>query len=112
MGPDTRSADVRGRGHGRRVGDPAARVLRGMDHARVRPGPQRGAVGQLRGDGGHSAQTARSGRLLDFRSYADYALSTRMAHTVEEVMQFLHELAQSARSAAQQDFAELESFAG
>src|SRR5215469_7500563 len=51
-------------------------------------------------------------RLLNFRSYADYALSTRMAHTVEEVTQFLHELAQSARNAAQQDFAELESFAG
>jgi oligopeptidase A len=51
-------------------------------------------------------------RLLEFRSYADYALSTRMAHTVDEVMQFLHELAQSARSAAQQDFAELETFAG
>ncbi len=51
-------------------------------------------------------------RLLDFRSYAEYALSTRMAHSVEEVIQFLHELAQSARSAAQQEFAELESFAG
>jgi oligopeptidase A len=51
-------------------------------------------------------------RLLDFRSYADYALATRMAHTVEEVMQFLRELAQSARGAAQQEFAELEAFAG
>ena len=51
-------------------------------------------------------------RLLDFRSYAEYALSTRMAHSVAEVIQFLHELALSARSAAQQEFAELEAFAG
>ena len=51
-------------------------------------------------------------RLLDFRSYAEYALSTRMAHTVDEVMQFLLELAQSARAAAQSEFAELEAFAG
>src|SRR6202023_946202 len=51
-------------------------------------------------------------RLLDFRSYAEYALSTRMAHSVEEVLQFLHELARSARSAARQEFAELEAFAG
>jgi oligopeptidase A len=51
-------------------------------------------------------------RLLDFRSYAEYALSTRMAHSVEEVVQFLHELARSARSAARQEFAELEAFAG
>src|SRR5579859_38483 len=51
-------------------------------------------------------------RLLDFRSYADYALSTRMARTVEEVLQFLHELAQAARPAALREFAELEEFAG
>ena len=51
-------------------------------------------------------------RLLDFRSYAEYALSTRMAHTVEEVMQFLLELARTARAAAHKEFAELEEFAG
>jgi oligopeptidase A len=51
-------------------------------------------------------------RLLDFRSYADYALSTRMARTVEEVVQFLHELARAARPAALREFAELEAFAG
>ena len=51
-------------------------------------------------------------RLLDFPNYADYALSTRMAHTVEEVMRFLHELAKSARDAAQKEFQELEQFAG
>ena len=51
-------------------------------------------------------------RLLDFRSYAEYALSTRMARTVEEVIQFLHELARAARPAALREFAELEAFAG
>jgi oligopeptidase A len=51
-------------------------------------------------------------RLLEFRSYAEYALSTRMAHSVEEVVQFLLELARSARPAALQEFEELEAFAG
>jgi oligopeptidase A len=51
-------------------------------------------------------------RLLDFRSYAEYALSTRMARTPEEVIQFLHELARAARPAALREFAELEAFAG
>jgi len=51
-------------------------------------------------------------RLLDFRSYAEYALTTRMAQSVEEVMQFLNELAQTARSAAVTEFEELEAFAG
>ncbi len=51
-------------------------------------------------------------QLLEFRSYAEYALSTRMAHSVDEVMQFLLELARFARAAALQEFEELESFAG
>jgi oligopeptidase A len=51
-------------------------------------------------------------QLLDFRNYADYALSTRMAHSVDEVIKFLIELAQTARAAARQEFAELEEFAG
>ena len=51
-------------------------------------------------------------RLLDFDNYAQYALSTRMARTVEEVLQFLHELARAARPAALREFAELEAFAG
>jgi oligopeptidase A len=51
-------------------------------------------------------------RLLDFRSYAEYALSTRMAHSVEEVMQFLLELARTSRAAAVKEFEELEEFAG
>ena len=51
-------------------------------------------------------------RLLDFPNYAQYALATRMAHSVDEVLAFLHELAAAARGAAQAEFAELEEFAG
>ncbi len=51
-------------------------------------------------------------RLLDYPSYAQYALATRMAHTVDEVLDFLHKLAAAARPAAQAEFAELEAFAG
>jgi oligopeptidase A len=51
-------------------------------------------------------------RLLDFANYAEYALATRMAHSVGEVLAFLHELAAAARPAARAEFAELEDFAG
>jgi oligopeptidase A len=51
-------------------------------------------------------------QLLDFSNYAEYVLSTRMAHSVDEVMQFLLELARTARAAALKEFAELEEFAG
>ncbi|MEP7243068.1 MAG: M3 family metallopeptidase [Gammaproteobacteria bacterium] len=51
-------------------------------------------------------------RVLDFPSYADYALATRMARSVGEVIEFLKQLAHSARAAAQKEFAELEAFAG
>jgi oligopeptidase A len=51
-------------------------------------------------------------QLLDFPNYAQYALSTRMAHSVDEVMKFLLELAASARDAAVKEFEELEAFAG
>ena len=51
-------------------------------------------------------------QLLGFRNYAEYALATRMARSVEEVMQFLQELARAARPAAQKEFEELEAFAG
>ncbi|HWG76074.1 MAG TPA: M3 family metallopeptidase [Steroidobacteraceae bacterium] len=51
-------------------------------------------------------------RLLDFASYADYALANRMAHTVPEVMDFLHELVRAARPAGAAELAELERFAG
>jgi oligopeptidase A len=51
-------------------------------------------------------------QLLQFRSYAEYALSTRMAHSVDEVIKFLVELARTSREAALKEFEELEAFAG
>src|SRR5690606_20431970 len=51
-------------------------------------------------------------QLLDFPSYADYALATRMARSVEEVLRFLEDLARSAKPAALKEFAELQAFAG
>ena len=51
-------------------------------------------------------------RLLGFGNYAEYALATRMAHTVDEVITFLEDLARLGRPAALQEFAELESYAG
>jgi oligopeptidase A len=51
-------------------------------------------------------------RVLGFASYAHYALATRMAHNVEEVLQFLHELAVASRPAAERELVELEEFAG
>jgi oligopeptidase A len=51
-------------------------------------------------------------QLLDFRNYAEYALATRMARSVDEVLEFLYQLARAARPAAQRELAELEAFAG
>ncbi len=51
-------------------------------------------------------------RLLGFASFADYALATRMARTVEEVVQFLRRLGAAARPFAERELAELEAFAG
>jgi len=51
-------------------------------------------------------------RLLDFPSYAEYALADRMAHTVPEVVSFLRELANAARASGVAELAELEAFAG
>jgi oligopeptidase A len=50
--------------------------------------------------------------LLGFKNYAEYALATRMARSVEEVLAFLEELARTARAAAAREFAELAEFAG
>jgi oligopeptidase A len=51
-------------------------------------------------------------QLLGFKSYAEYALAKRMAKSVEEVLTFLQELAQTARAAAEREVAELAAFAG
>jgi oligopeptidase A len=58
------------------------------------------------------ARRHEAARLLDFANYAEYALATRMAGSVDEVLSFLHQLAAAARPAAQAEFAELEKFAG
>jgi oligopeptidase A len=50
--------------------------------------------------------------LLGFGNYAELALADRMAKSVPEVLEFLHQLASAARPAAQRDLAELEAFAG
>jgi oligopeptidase A len=51
-------------------------------------------------------------QLLGFKSYAEYALAKRMARSVEEVLEFLQELAQTARASAEREFGELAAFAG
>ena len=51
-------------------------------------------------------------RLLDFSSYAEYALADRMAHSVPEVLAFLRKLASAARAGASVELAELTAFAG
>jgi len=51
-------------------------------------------------------------RLLDFRSFAEYALADRMAHTVSEVVGFLRQLAAAARASAEAELAELTAYAG
>jgi oligopeptidase A len=51
-------------------------------------------------------------QLLDFPNYAAYALSRRMARSVDEVLQFLHDMAKAARPAAERELQELEEFAG
>jgi oligopeptidase A len=53
----------------------------------------------------------RLAQLLGFDSYVEYALSRRMAETPESVLTFLDGLAEQARPAAQQQFADLEKFA-
>jgi oligopeptidase A len=54
---------------------------------------------------------AEAAALLGFANYAEYALQTRMAKTVPEVMVFLRELATHSKPAAERDFAELGEFA-
>jgi len=51
-------------------------------------------------------------QILGFKSYAEYALAKRMARSVEEVLEFLQELAETARASAEREFAELAAFAG
>jgi oligopeptidase A len=49
--------------------------------------------------------------LLGFASYAEYSLATKMAHSPDEVLGFLRDLAARAKPYAQRDRAELEAYA-
>ncbi len=51
-------------------------------------------------------------QLLGFKSFADYALATRMAKSSKQVLAFLDDLARRCRPAARQEFSDLEEFAG
>ncbi len=51
-------------------------------------------------------------QLLGFPSFAGYALSTRMAKTSRQVLDFLDDLARRCLPAARREFADLEEFAG
>ncbi len=51
-------------------------------------------------------------QLLGFKSFADYALATRMAKSSQQVLSFLDDLARRCRAAGAQEFADLEEYAG
>jgi oligopeptidase A len=51
-------------------------------------------------------------QLLGFKSYAEYALATRMAKSTKQVLGFLDDLARRCTPAARQEFSDLEEFAG
>jgi len=50
--------------------------------------------------------------LVGFANYAEYSLATKMAKSVEEVTDFLEQLANLSKPAAQREYAELETLAG
>jgi oligopeptidase A len=51
-------------------------------------------------------------QLLGFKSYAEYALATRMAKSTKQVLSFLEDLARRCMPAGRQEFSDLEEFAG
>ncbi|MEM7430553.1 MAG: M3 family metallopeptidase [Pseudomonadota bacterium] len=51
-------------------------------------------------------------QLVGFDSYADYSLATKMADSADQVIAFLHELADHSRTAAEAEFTTLTEFAG
>jgi oligopeptidase A len=57
------------------------------------------------------ALRTEAAHLLGFANYAEYALQTRMAKSVPQVMQFLRDLGARAKPAAQKDLDELRAFA-
>jgi oligopeptidase A len=57
------------------------------------------------------ALRAESARLLGFANYAEYALQTRMAKSVPQVMNFLHDLGARVKPYAQEDLKQLRAYA-
>jgi oligopeptidase A len=51
-------------------------------------------------------------QLLGFKSFAEYALATRMAKSSKQVLSFLDDLARRCTPAGRQEFSDLEEFAG
>ena len=51
-------------------------------------------------------------QLLGFSNYAEYALATRMAKSIKQVIGFLDDLARRCMPAGRQEFSDLEEFAG
>ncbi|GAC1302190.1 MAG: oligopeptidase A [Steroidobacteraceae bacterium] len=51
-------------------------------------------------------------QLLGYRTYADYALATRMAKSTGQVLDFLDDLAKRCKPAAQREYADLQDYAG
>ena len=51
-------------------------------------------------------------QLVGFDTYAEYSLATKMAASTDDVIRFLHELAERTRPAAERELAELREFAG
>ena len=54
---------------------------------------------------------SQKARLLDFKTYANYSLYTKMAETPEQVLDFLYQLAHKSRVYAEHDLNELRTFA-
>ncbi len=107
LGPHPRPAHVRSGGDRCGVGAAAARLLRSVDHARIRPGPQRRTLGQLRRHGGHPAQASRSrapARLQQLRGIR--ARHPHGAHASRKCCSSCTSC-RATRAAAQQEFAEL-----
>lgn len=50
-------------------------------------------------------------QLLDFKSYAERSLATKMAQSTQQVLEFLQQLAKKSKPYAAQDYAELREFA-
>ncbi len=50
-------------------------------------------------------------QLLGFQTYADYSLTTKMAESPEQVLEFLNDLARQALPQAQEEFVELSTYA-